>query len=301
MRYVLMAVVLLASGGVPAMAKTLYVNNLSGNDRYSGRAEVLNGQGLGPLRTIRRALHLATMSDKIVLADTGEPYRESITFFGSKNSGLDGFPFILEGNGATLEGAEPVPQHAWEPYSDYVLRFRPEGLVYQQLFRDHRPLTRRRVTNPALGLPKLKPLEWAMHGGHVYLRVEDAKIPRDYALSYAARRTGITLVSVQHVIIKDLTVQGFQIDGVNYHTSARDCILLGVTCRGNGRSGVIVGAASKVAINQCVIGSNGEAQIRTLPGSYTRVFDTDLFETSAPKWLHRGGRIIFNNEVIAPK
>jgi len=285
---------------MPTMAKTLYVNNLSGDDRYNGRSENLTGEGLGPLRTIRRALHLATMSDTVVLADTGEPYRESITFFGRKNSGLAGFPFILEGNGATIEGAEPVPQHAWEPYSDYVLRFRPEGLVYQQLFRDHRPLTRRRVANAELGPPKLKPLEWAMHRGHMYLRVEDAKIPKDYALSYAARRTGITLVSVRHVIIKDLIVQGFQIDGVNFHTSARECTLLGVTCRGNGRSGLSVGAASRVAINQCVIGSNGEAQVRTLPGSYTRIFDSEVFDTSAPRWLHRGGRLIVDGKLIGP-
>jgi hypothetical protein len=291
MRSLFLAAAWLAMSVSPATAITLYVNNLAGNDRYNGQAESQTGETLGPVRTIRRALHLASLADRITLVDTGEPYRESLTFSGRHNSGLKEFPFIFEGNGATLEGAEPMPKGAWQSYSDYVFWFRPPGLGHQQLFRDARPLTRRQIFNAASGLPKLEELEWAMHGSRVYLRIEKDKIPRDYALTYAARRTGITLINVENVIIRNLTVQGFQIDGVNFHTADRNCTLLGVTARGNGRSGISVGPASRVAITECVVGSNGVAQLRTVGGGKAHLFASEIFADTAPLWEDRGGHL----------
>jgi hypothetical protein len=296
MRFLILAAICIATGVSPVAAATVYVNNLSGNNLYNGRAEKLSGDRIGPVRSIERALRLAMRGDRIELANTGQPYRERITLFGRRNSGLEGHPFILSGNGATLEGADPVPHTAWRPYSNYVLSFRPSGLTHQQLFRDARPLTRRTVTNPSLGLPKLKPLEWALHGSRIYLRVEKKMIPEDYAITYAKRRTGITLVNVEHLVIKDLTVQGFQIDGVSFHTGNRKCTLLDVTARGNGRSGVRVGAASRVTINRGVLGSNGVAQIRTEPGALLRVIDSEIFAEDTPRWDDRGGRLIINRQ-----
>ena len=296
MRPLIVASVLVAVGASPVRAVTFYVNNLSGNDGYSGRAAQLGGLRIGPVRTINRALRLARRGDRIELANTGQPYRESITFFGRRNSGIDGHPFVFEGNGAIVEGADPVPHTAWRPYSNYILSFRPPGLTYQQLFRDARPLTRRPVTNAAKGLPELKPLEWALHGSRMYLRVEEDKIPRDYVLTYAARRTGITVLNVEHLVIKDLTVQGFQIDGVSFHTGNRHCTLLDVTARGNGRSGIRVGAASRVTINRGIIGSNGAAQVRTERGAFLNLFNSDLFEDGGRRWDDRGGQLIINGK-----
>lgn len=291
MRPFLIAALWLTASVMPVSAATIYVNNQAGNDRYDGTSEQQNGERLGPVRTIQRALRLATVSDRIVIVNTGEPYRESITFFGGRNSGLKDFPFVLEGNGAILEGADPVPQDAWRAYSHYIFRFRPPGLAHQQLFRDARPLTRHPIGNPSMGLPKLEPLEWAMHGNQIYFHVEQDKIPREYALTYAARRTGITMVQADYVVIKDLIVQGFQIDGINLHTADRDCELLGVTARGNGRSGVSVGPASTVTLNQCVLGNNGKSQLRTESGAKAYVFESDLFDDTAKIWDDRGGRL----------
>ena len=50
---------------------------------------------------------------------------------------------------------------------------------------------------------------------------------------------GITLYKVRDVAIGDLTVQGFQLDGINAFDGAFDIQLSGVTCRGNGRSGIL--------------------------------------------------------------
>ena len=57
---------------------------------------------------------------------------------------------------------------------------------------------------------------------------------------------GITLYEVRNVVIRDLIVQGFQLDGINAHDGVFDALLKKVTCRGNARSGICVGGASRV-------------------------------------------------------
>ena len=75
----------------------------------------------------------------------------------------------------------------------------------------------------------------------------------------------MTLFHVEKVRIVDLTVQGFQVDGISLSNSAREVLLSGVTCRGNGRSGLAVGGASSVTIRESLLGDNGQAQLLTLP------------------------------------
>jgi len=284
---------LLALAPVTGAAKDIHVNNVDGDDSFAGRHDRnLSDQG-GPVRTIARALQLASQGDRIILANTGRPYRESITLTGSRHSGYSFRPFVIEGNGAILDGSAPVAAEAWDHYRGHVYRFRPPGLGHQQLFLDDRPLARvaadRRFDRP----PELDPLTWCLYDGHVYFAVEPEtlKLPKDYALSYAYLRTAITLFHVEGVGIVDLTVQGFQLDGINAFNSARDVTLAGLTCRGNGRSGITVGGASRVTIDACLLGDNGSAQLLTLPCSETAIRNTVLLSNAAPGWVDRGGRV----------
>jgi hypothetical protein len=119
---------------------------------------------------------------------------------------------------------------------------------------------------------------------------------------------GITLYHVEHVGIVDLTIQGFQLDGISAFNSARDVTIAGVTCRGNGRSGIAVGGASQVLISACLLGDNGEAQLLTLPCSETGIQDTALLSNTAPGWVDRGGRVYVDGrrvegglEALAPQ
>ena len=76
--------------------------------------------------------------------------------------------------------------------------------------------------------------------GWIYFCVEPGKLPQDYLLTYAKLSVGITLYKVDDVLIHNLTVQGFQLDGINAHDSTGPCRLIEVTARNNGRSGVAV-------------------------------------------------------------
>ena len=282
----------------PAAARDIFVSNTGGDDSFTGRQARSMPDRSGPVRTIAKALRLARQGDRIVLAKTDLPYRESISLVGSRRSGSSLTRFVIAGNGAVLDGSAPVPPDAWEHYRGAVFRFRPPGLEHQQLFLDDRPAMRVVISRLAGTPPELEDLQWCLHEGYIYFRVEPLKLPEDYALTYADKRVGITLFHVDQVAILDLTVQGFQLDGVNAANTARNIYLAGVTCRGNGRSGITVGGASLVALDAALLGNNGQAQLLTLPFSETHVYNSELLSNTAPAWVDQGGRFYLEGKRI---
>ena len=274
----------------PLAARDIYVDNVGGDDLLSGRVATLEGWD-GPVRTIGRALRLAEAHDRIVVANTATPYREMVSLSGGRHSGSPTVPFVLEGNGAVLDGSAAIDPRLWSPVHGKkdVFRFRPPRMAYQQIFLEGRPLTRVPVS-PQGPLPALEPLEWYLWQGHVYLRIEEGKWIDDYALSRTDLTTGVTLYHVRHAVVLDLVVQGFQLDGVNAH-DALHCTLHAITARGNGRSGIAVTGASRVAIEGCLSGDNGAAQLLTDGHCIVDVLDTQLLPGTAPELLRRGGKV----------
>ncbi len=290
-----LGLVLLAA---PGLARDIFVSNTSGDNRFNGLSLQSGPDGSGPVRTIGRALVLARSGDRIVLENTDRPYRESISLVGSRHSGYPGQPLTIMGNGATLDGSVPVPPEAWEHYRGAVFRFQPPRKGRANLFLDGRPAPR---VVPGIGAdapPELEPGEWCFLDGWIYFCVEKTRLPDQYALSYAHLPVGITLYHVEGVAILDLTVQGFQLDGVNAHNSARDIYLAGLTCRGNARAGIAVGGASSVTIEGCLVGTNGEAQVLVLPYSLTRIYNSNLLGDTAPAWVDRGGEVWIDDEEV---
>jgi len=282
----------LVAGAGSAPAADIYVNNVLGNDRSDGRRP--EPGEFGPVRSIARALQLAQGGDRIVLADTGQPYRESISLVGSRHSGAGGRPFVLDGNGAVLDGSVPVPPEAWRHYRGQVFRFQPPGKAFQQLLLGTVPALRAPADHRASEPPPLAPLEWCLYRGDVYFAVQPGKLPDQYPLGYAHYPTGITLFHIDQVVIQDLVVQHFQIDGISAFNSARRVSLVRVTARGNGRSGVAIGGASLAAVDHCLLGNNGEAQLLTLPYSETYVYQGELLGNTAPGWVDAGGKAWFD-------
>ncbi len=282
-----------------AAARDIYVNNVSGDDRMEGGAARGVSGIRGPVRTIAKALRLAQAGDHIILANTSEPYREAIGLMGSKNSGLPGFPFVIEGNGATLDGSKGVPADAWKYHGGDVFCFRPEKLGFQQLFTRGRPAVRHPTTPADVTLPSLEPLEWCLSEGRVFFRVEEGRLPDDYELSCCHERVGITLYHVEGVVIENLIVQGFQLDGVNASDVVRDVSLSGLTCCGNGRSGIRAGGASRVDIDNCVLADNGQAQLLCEDYSRTHVNDCQLIANTAAALVLRGGSVSIDGQEAA--
>jgi len=279
-----------------ATARELFVDNVAGNDSSNGLFETWQSTA-GPMRSLGRALSVATPGDRIVLVNSGAPYREMISLSSGRHNGDASQPFTIDGRGATLDGSRAVPVEAWESFAGPVFRFRPPRMAFQQLFRDSRPLVRR-VADVDGRLPDLAPLEWCLHDGWVYFRVEAGKLPGDYGLTYAGLQTGITLYHVHGLVIANLTVQGFQLDGINAVDGVRDCRLQNVVCRGNGRAGLTVAGSSQVDLVGSLLGNNGEAQLRTEAWSLTRVAGSQLLDNTAPPLVRVGGRILVDGEPV---
>lgn len=281
-----------------AAARDIYVNNLAGDDRSTGsRPRAAAGTG-SPVATIAKALRLAQAGDRIVVIDTGQPYRECLSLVGSRHSGSEMGPLVIEGNGATLDGTASVPQDAWQHYLGDVFYFQPARLGYQQLYLNGRPAVRRPTANWDVSLPSLAPLEWCLAQGRIYFRVEAGRLPSDYELACCALQTGITLYHVQDVVVRNLIVQGFQIDGINVHDVVRSAKFEDVTCRGNGRSGIAVAGASRAELDDCLLGNNGAAQLWTEGHSQTHVYGGKLIPNTAEALVQQGGRLTIDGRQI---
>ncbi len=275
----------------PAPAATVYVDNVGGDDLHDGAQEASLG-GNGPVRTLGKALRICHAGDRIVLANTGQPYRESISLSTAEHCGTLVSPFVIDGQGAILEGAEPVPGDAWENERGNVFRFRPPRSTYQQLFLEGQPAAQRKLLADDTRLPQLKPLEWYRRGANLYFCVEPDRLPRSYDLAYSERQTGITVYHVHDVVITNLIVQGFRLDGINVNDGVAGCEMVGVVSRGNGRSGITVAGSSKARIADCVVGDNGEEQLLAEGVSSTVVENSQLIANTAPAVTNRGAKLV---------
>jgi hypothetical protein len=281
-----------------ATARDIFVDNLTGDDRSTGERSDGVLAYLGPVQTISKALRLALPGDHIILAANPEPYHESISLSGSRQSGLGDLPLVIEGNGAILDGSLPIPPTAWHHTYGEIFRFRPSRLGFQQLFLNGRPAVRQPATSLDYKLPDLQPREWAFVGGFIYFCVEPGKMPDDYNPSCAFLSTGVTLYQVRNVAIGDLVVQGFQLDGINAADGAIGILLSGVTCRGNGRSGISVGGSSRVTSEDSTLGDNGAAQLRTEGWSHTVVSGCQLLPNTAPAYERVSGELTLDGAII---
>ena len=148
------------------------------------------------------------------------PYHESVTLVGSRLSGMTNFPLTIDGQGATLDGTVGVPKGEWVFVRGNIFRYQPPRMGYQRLFLDGQAAV---CIPPAAGSaipPKLAPGQWTSLDGMIYFGVALSKLPDDYNLSMAALPTGITLFHVDYVRIQDLTIRGYQVDGLAAQNSA---------------------------------------------------------------------------------
>ena len=197
-----------------AEAKNLYVNNVGGSDSQDGRASNGSGGKSGPVRTISRAIQIAAKGDTIHVAKTTDPYQESISLQGGRNSGLVGKSFRIIGDGVVLDGRTEVPNDDWQLVSDNTYST-PAPSPYTILYLGNKPAERVVLEDDVSDVPALEEEQWCLVNRRIYFRTNRTKLPREYDLTYNTRRVGITLVNCRHVIVQGFVIQGFQLDGIN--------------------------------------------------------------------------------------
>jgi hypothetical protein len=283
-------------GSELAAARDIFVSNQGGNDRNDGRAATAVVPGGGAVRTIRKALRLAQPGDRIILENTGEPYRESLSLMGGRQSGSVIGPLTIEGRGAVLDGTVPIPPDAWQHFSGDVFSYRPARLGYQQLFLDGKAAVRHPIGKEAVQPPSLAPREWCLWRGQILFRVDEGQMPDAYLPSCCGLQTGITLYYVNNVLIRDLVVQGYAVDGVAVHDVVRDTRLERVVSRDNGMSGVSARGASWVELDACQLEGNGLSQLRVEDFARCWVYRGERSPETAPAVQLLGGQLIESQE-----
>ncbi|PQO43467.1 hypothetical protein [Blastopirellula marina] len=299
MRFCLIILGIAAFAGV-ASARDIYVDNLRGDDHLNGTTAELGENVDGPVRSIAKALRIACRGDRIILTNNeGIPYRESITLQAGRHSGFPDHPFLLKGNGATLDGSALVPVDAWEVVGPDLYRFSPFRKAFNILFMDDKPLDKADIKTDA-DLAKMEPLQWALFDDHLYFKSEKNEGLGKYRLTYTGLTVGITLYDVRFVEVSDLTVQGFQLDGINAHDNVFETQLNSITARGNGRSGISIGGASRVDVNGALSGNNGVAQLRSEGFCRVVIRGSDLLDNTAPAIDREGGRVEVDGKLFQP-
>lgn len=250
LRMSLLVVLVLALGGVSADAKTIYVDNQSGADRADGLIEKPTNEFSGPVRTLKRAMQLVRPGDVINIANTGVPYYESISIVGKRLSGTGEESFRIVGNGSVLSGAHAVPETGWQKAGDDLWTLKPWRKGHYLLVLSGTELTEVRPDSGTQWreLPTLEVHQWCSFKGQIYYRSPEREEPHNKPFAFAGEECGISIYGARDVVIQDLTVQHFRLDGVSVPDLAKNIELRNVKLAENGRAGLRVGGAAVVTV-----------------------------------------------------
>lgn len=244
-------------------AAYVYVDNRLGSDAFDGSISEPGGANTGPVKTIMRGLELAKTGDTVDIRNTGIPYYESIVLFGPRHSGYPTSRFIVEGNGAIIDGSMPVPSDAWKELPDRIWKITPYRKGWYSLLKGYAALPQVEVATDATELPKLADGQWCAWKGSIYFKGAPQEYPPQEQFRFAARGMGLTLYRIHDTEVRNLIFQNFRVDGVNAPDLCDAVILDGVTSTSNGRSGLFVGGSATVSANRSDFTQNGQHELLT--------------------------------------
>lgn len=275
-------------------ARDWYVDNRFGDDGFDGATARVAGPATGPVLSIRRALDKVGSGDVVHIANYGVPYYESLQLSGPRFGGSGVSPFVIEGNGAVLSGARLVPPEAWRYVGNDVWQFTPRRKAFYQLLQLDKPVPEQRDVSPTAGI---EAGQWQGRNGSIYFRSPGPGVnPLNLPLAFARDEVGITLIDVNDVVIRNLTVRHFRLDGINAHDRARNVILENVRLLENGRSGLAVGGTSLVGLEDSELDGNRHAQVLNTEKAQTEVISSRLGETAGPPFRITGGHLLIEGE-----
>ncbi len=290
-----LAVVLLTAAR-PLTAAEWYVDNLRGDDAFNGSSrDPLSGEN-GPLRTIRRALSRAGSGDTIHLANSDQPYYESLQLFGPKHSGVANQAFVIHGHGAVISGERRIPANQWRDVGGGLWQLMPFRKGYYELLFDGTPVPEHPGPKDSASVGKLPEGTWRAWHGSIYYqaRNEQWQTPFDLTFSIAADDVGISLLDVRNVVIQQLTVRHFRVDGVNAHDRAVGVILDDVTLLENGRAGLAVGGSSLVGLKDSTCRGNRLFQLLNSERAQTELLHSTLGAAPGIPLRVEGGHVLID-------
>lgn len=285
---------------VPAMegvAAEWFVDNRVGDDGFDGKSELPLGGRQGPFLSINKALTKVHAADSIHIANQGMPYYEALSLSGARCSGVGMQTFRILGHGAILSGARAIPPNTWKETSVVNLwQFTPRRKGWYQLINGPLALPEVPLPRNATALPEVPAGHWCAWRGSIYYRShpEYRQTPDDLPLGYAVEQTGITLIDVRNVEIRDLTVRHFRGDGINAHDRSTQVFLENVKLLENGRAGLAVGGSSLVGLTNSECRGNRIAQIINTEAGQTELLHSQLGDKPGAPLQIDGGHVLID-------
>ena len=204
----------------------IYVNNKNGSDRNPGKSPDKAVMTLeAGVQRMRR-----TNDRKLILANTGTPYYESLMFINF--SGTPQSPIVIEGNGAVISGLKEIPAAKWKLHKDGIWYYaqRRYGALRPYLVIDGKRV-------PEMPLAKLKENShyWSRKG--VFFKGEKGKSIKDYKIFATVLVSGFVVDNSSYITCRNLTCEYFSNDGFNVHGDSQSLFFENIIGRRNGDDG----------------------------------------------------------------
>jgi unsaturated rhamnogalacturonyl hydrolase len=264
-----------------AEARDWFVNPLIGSDDHDGSES-------GPLATAQKAVDRADAGDRVVLLPAEAVYRQSLDLTKAK------IGLVVEGNGVTLSGADPLDQITWETIGDGL---RQTTLPVPPLGRQLLVFQGRGVRGGQLASAGGdSPPASALQDGQFHWDPIDEKSGRLTVkgpvnqLAWGVRENGIvTSGQIRNIKIFNLSTTHFLNDGIHIDGDARGIQFFGIRSHGNYQNGFSVSGSGEcwVSGGQFTGNESGVADSNEADSYYT---DCVMGENTAHDIRFEGGR-----------
>ena len=109
---------------------------------------------------------------------------------------------------------------------------------------------------------------------------------------------GITLLDADDVVIRNLELRHFRLDGVNVHDRCKNVILDHVRLIENGRAGLAVGGSSLVGIKDSELLGNRVTQVLSAEVAQTEILDCKLGPAPGGPIQIKGGHVLVDGQDV---
>ncbi|MCC9609430.1 hypothetical protein LOC68_05250 [Blastopirellula sp. JC732] len=196
------------------LAAELHVNAETGSDSNPGTVEK-------PLKTLQKGISSAKEGDVIQLHPQGAVYRQAGTF-GNRSA------ITIEGNGVTLDGADPLPEDGWEKVGANLYRRQMKRTPLDRHLLIIDGVMQRMGRTQSAGSPDFPPPSALKPGEFCFENIDDKQgwlyvCGSTKNLQWSTRVNGIaTGGPCKRLVIRNLNTRNFLNDGFNVHGDCRE-------------------------------------------------------------------------------
>ncbi len=263
------------------IAADVFVNNQTGSDAN----DCLTADCAAA--TFDKAMKVAKPGDRLIIANTGKPYYESL--FLKSDLGKDGQNFVVEGNGAVISGLGKLDM------SKFELK---DGQYYYELGKKASNLNPKIYIGDqqfpeAKDKSNVQPGEFAWTGSGFVFAPAIGKTIKDYELNASLRDSGVVYINAKNITVRNLISEHNQNDGFNFHGSCYNLVAENIVGRNNGDDGFSIHEDGEIAVYNAEFYGNCYG-IEDINASVTSYHNVKIYNNQTGIHFSGGQRTLVN-------